>query len=764
MPSTAGNVTSEEEPVQAFTPLETGDPVRVGPYRIVGRLGSGGMGRVYLARSPGGRVTAVKVVHDELAEAPSFRARFRREVAAARRVKGPFTAPLVDADMDADVPWLATAHVPGLSLGAAVAAHGAWPERSVRALGSGLAEALGAIHRADVVHRDLKPSNVLLVPDGPRVIDFGISVAADDTKLTTTGAVVGSPGYLPPEQLVGREVGPAGDVFALGALLVYAATGTGAFGGGPAYGITYRVVHEEPDLEGLPGGLADVVTRCLAKDPLRRPGVPELIEELGGWEGADGTRGTFTGATWLPAPVAAEIMALRADTLPEEAATVPADTDLPTVAATPTAVATARLGVAPPAPPADRFRQRRTAVVAAAGTVAVLAVVAGLLLPRAFSGPTGGGDDGKESSVGPSAVAKQLTVWEVWPSDEDLWKPVVVDGKVVGEGQDGLLHAVDADSGDTLWTYDDPTASSFEGVSDGLVVASSEKGTIHGIDPAGGKQVWSVDAEAHTAPGRTFHLYTRVVVADGTVYVNAMYDLPEGSERSGTYAVSAIDAATGRLKWTRTIEHILSNALAVVDGVVYVGVREADGSYFHAWDADTGDQLWKYQASASPVYAGQLTAITVSDGTVYFGDSRTVLHAVDARRGTKLWTYEPDDGGAEEWLEPLVVSDGVVYGGTGGATSDYGPGAVHAVAADSGRPLWSEHTEREPELHGLLDGSVLFSTKAGTLHTADARTGESPAETRLSPDDPDAAVVGDRVYFDGGDGRLHAGRISLTEK
>ncbi|MER5185670.1 serine/threonine-protein kinase [Streptomyces sp. NPDC002896] len=754
--------------MQAFTPLEAGDPERVGPYRIVGRLGSGGMGRVYLARSPGGRATAVKVVHEELAEDAAFRRRFGREVAAARRVTGPFTAPVVDADPDADLPWLATAHVPGLPLGKAVAAHGAWPERSVRALGAGLAEALEAIHGIQMVHRDLKPSNVLLAVDGPRVIDFGISVAAGDTKLTHTGAVVGSPGYLPPEQLVGQEVGPAGDVFALGALLAYTATGSGPFGGGPAYSVNYRVVHEDPDLEGLPDGLADVVARCLAKDPLGRPRVPELIEELGRWEGADGTRGTFTRATWLPAPVVADVTALRAAPLPEEAATATADADLPTVTvASPTAVATARLG-APPAGPsfAARLRraarQRRTAVLAAAGTLVVLAVVAGLLLPRAFSGTSGRGN-GAESTGTPTAAAKELAVREQWSSDTDVWRPVVADGKVVGD-QDGVLKAVDAGSGKPVWTYDDPSASSFEGVSDGVVVASSrENGTIQGIALDSGKQVWSVPAKAHTVPGTTWALYMRVIVADGTVYVNTMYHLPEESERYGTYAVSALDTATGRLKWTRPVEWTLSDALAVADGVVYGGVRERDGTYFHALDADTGDQLWRYHASASRHYAGEVTAITVSDGTVYFGDSRSVLHAVDARRGTKLWTYEPDVQTAEEWIEPLMVTDGVVYGGTGDATSDYGTGDVHAVAADSGKPLWTEHTEREPELHGLLDGSVLFSTKAGTLHAADTRTGASPAETRLSSGDPDAAVVGDRVYFDGGDGRLHAGRISLTD-
>ncbi|MFJ6690170.1 PQQ-binding-like beta-propeller repeat protein [Streptomyces sp. NPDC091294] len=760
--------------MQAYLPLQTGDPERVGPYRIVARLGSGGMGRVYLAGSPGGRAAAVKVVHEELAEDPAFRRRFGREVAAAQRVSGPFTAPVVDADPDADLPWLATAYVPGVALGTAVAAHGVWPERSVRALGSGLAEALDAIHRADVVHRDLKPSNVLLAPDGPRVIDFGISVAADDTKLTTTGAVVGSPGYLPPEQLVGREVGPPGDVFALGALLAYAATGTGPFGGGPAHGVNYRVVHEDPDLGRVPDGLAEVVARCLAKDPRQRPGVPELVAELGRWEAADGTRGTFTAGTWLPAPVAADVAALGAEPLPQAPAQAtaapPADADLPTVTVgpAPTAVATARLGTPPPAPSSDTrprgTARQRTAVLAAAGAFVVLAVVAGLLLPRAFSGSSGRGN-GTESSGSPTAAAKQLAVRELWSSDQDLWQPVLADGKVVGKGKDDLLHAVDAESGDAVWTYPDPSASSLEGVSDGVVVATGgEKGTIRGIALDGGKQVWSVPAEAHTAPGTSFHLYLRVLVADGTVYVNAMYDLPEGSERSGRYAVSALDVATGRLKWTRPVEYGLSHALAVEDGVLYGGMWEEGGTFFYALDAETGEQRWRYRAS--PEIGGGATAIKVAGDTVYFGAERGVLHAVDARRGTRLWTYEPDVQ-VRDWLEPLVVTDGMVLGCTGennGSVS--GSGDVHAVAAATGRPLWSEHTETEPELHGVLDGSVLFSTEAGTLHTADARTGQSAVQARLSSGDPDVAAAGDddRVYFDGGDGRLHAGRISLTER
>ncbi|MFG3319846.1 PQQ-binding-like beta-propeller repeat protein [Streptomyces sp. NPDC048171] len=753
--------------MHVFTPLEAGDPEGVGPYRIAARLGSGGMGRVYLARSPGGRATAVKVVHEELADDPAFRRRFGREVAAARRVRGPFTAPVVDADPDGDPPWLATAYVPGVPLGVAVTAHGAWPEPSVRALGAGLAEALAAIHRADVVHRDLKPSNVLLAPDGPRVIDFGISVAADDTKLTTTGAVVGSPGYLPPEQLVGGEVGSAGDVFALGALLVYAATGSGPFGGGLPFSVNYRVVHEDPELVGVPDRLADVVARCLDKDPRRRPEVPDLVAELGRWEALDGTRGTFSDAAWLPPAVAAEVTEVRTGPLPvEEPATGTADPELPTVTvgAAPTAVATARLGV-PPARPSyvarlrGVVRRRRTAVLAGAGTLVVLALAAGLLMPRVLSGPSGGGD-GAGSQAGPTVAAKQLSVRELWPSDEDLEQSVAADDKVVGGSQDGRLHALDADSGDAVWTYDDPDALNFEGVHDGLVVASGrQNGTVQGIALHSGKRVWSVDADAHTPPGTTWNLYLRVVVADGTVYVNTMYDPPEGSDDYAAYAVSALDAATGRLKWTRPVEYGLSYALAVADGTLYGGMWDREGSYLYALDAGTGEPRWRYRVQEE--YGNNVTAIKVSGDTVYAGDSRGDLHAVDARRGTRRWTYAPDLQ-AVEWLEPIVVADGVVLGGTGDGTGSSGPGDVHAVAADSGRRLWTAHTEGEPELQGTLEGSVLFSEDTGTLHAADVRTGESRAETRLSSGDPDAAVAGDRVYFDGGDGRLHAGRVALS--
>ncbi|WP_158071231.1 serine/threonine-protein kinase [Streptomyces sp. CB00455] len=279
--------------------LRTGDPTQVGSYRIAARLGSGGMGSVYLGRSRGGRSVAVKVIRPELAQDPDFRRRFAREVDAARLVNGVYTAGVIDADPNGDPPWLATAYVAGPSLSEAVRDHGPWPEASVLALAAGVAEALEAIHVHGVVHRDLKPSNVLLCADGPRVIDFGISAVTEAaTELTRAGTVIGTPGFMAPEQLTGERVTAATDVFSLGALLAFTATGTGPFGTGTAPGLMYRVVHDEPDLGALPARLRDLVGRCLSKDPARRPTVSALLDQLAaGPDAADGLQ-------WLPPQLA----------------------------------------------------------------------------------------------------------------------------------------------------------------------------------------------------------------------------------------------------------------------------------------------------------------------------------------------------------------------------------------------------------------------------------------------------------------------------
>jgi eukaryotic-like serine/threonine-protein kinase len=280
------------------------------------------MGRVFLGRSAGGRPVAVKVIRSDLAADPDFRARFRREVAAARKVNGLFTAMVVDADVDAPEPWLATAYVAGPSLAEAVRQQGTLPVNSVLALAAGLAESLAAIHAAGVVHRDLKPSNVLLGPDGPCVIDFGISRAVEQTSLTRVGFVIGSPGFMSPEQAEGHEVGPASDIFSLGAVLAFAAIADSPFGSGSTAALVYRIVYAPPNLEGVPEEIRPLLERCLAKDPAQRPTASELLAEL---EAAEPETG------WLPEPFTrafAEAQALPAERPTPPVVDQPADADL----------------------------------------------------------------------------------------------------------------------------------------------------------------------------------------------------------------------------------------------------------------------------------------------------------------------------------------------------------------------------------------------------------------------------------------------------
>ncbi|SNT47845.1 bifunctional serine/threonine-protein kinase/ABC transporter substrate-binding protein [Actinacidiphila glaucinigra] len=266
------------------------DPSWIGGHRLVARLGAGGMGVVYLARSPHGAWVALKVIRAEFAEDAGFLARFRRETELATRLSSRWTVPVLTADADARSPWLATAYVPGLPLNEALALHGPWPPAQVRTLAAALAAALDDVHGAGLVHRDVKPANVLLAADGPRLIDFGIARAVGATALTTDGAVIGSAGYLSPEQARGTAVGAASDVFSLGCVLAHTATGRAPFGTGGAAAVLFRTVHEEPDLGGLPRELDAPLRACLAKDAGERPTVAELR----------GLFGTFDPRSWLP--------------------------------------------------------------------------------------------------------------------------------------------------------------------------------------------------------------------------------------------------------------------------------------------------------------------------------------------------------------------------------------------------------------------------------------------------------------------------------
>ncbi|KUJ66057.1 hypothetical protein ACZ90_40080 [Streptomyces albus subsp. albus] len=367
------------------------EPSHIGPFRVVAELGQGGMGRVLLGVASDGRLVAVKQVHAELAEDDAFRARFRREVAASRKVSGAYTAAVMDADAEARTPWLASEFVPGPSLTQALDAAGPLPAESVRILAAGLAQALVDVHRAGLVHRDLKPSNVLLAEDGVRVIDFGIARAAEGhTKLTHTGAMVGSPPFMAPEQVQGLPMTGAADVFSLGSTLVMACTGRPPFAGTTVPSVLYNVVHSEPDLEAVPPALRSFIQPCLAKDPADRPSPLELLTAIG----------TVAPAS-RPWPQAVHRLTAEQRSGIDQLATRPAAPTAP-IGAQPPTITAPSVGsppppAFPPAPPAAPPGRGRTwwLAAAAAAVVAVATAAALNLLPPDGGGK--GGDDEKNA-------------------------------------------------------------------------------------------------------------------------------------------------------------------------------------------------------------------------------------------------------------------------------------------------------------------------------------------------------------------------------
>ncbi|MFE6907550.1 serine/threonine-protein kinase [Streptomyces erythrochromogenes] len=385
-----------------FQPLRADDPQTVGGYRLAARLGSGGMGRVYLSHTQGGRPVAIKVVHPELAEDPTFRRRFRREVEAARRVRGAYTAELIDADAEATPPWLATVYVPGPSLSEAVARRGPLPDAAVVWLMAGVAEALVAVHGAGIVHRDLKPSNVLLAADGPRVIDFGISQASGLTA-TATGNTIGTPQYMAPEQGLAGETTPATDVFALGQTAAFAALGKPLYGDGPSMTVLFRIVHSKPDLTQLPEPLRPLFALCLATEPEERATPAEILTWCRAYLGEEATAGGGP-AVWrevagleeqIPEPVARPAAAgagsagaASGSAAPEDAAPGPATSGsastggAPHVTAAP-AGAAAQDAEPPTAAPAGASAAPATAAAASVSAAATAAAAAGRKRRRA---------------------------------------------------------------------------------------------------------------------------------------------------------------------------------------------------------------------------------------------------------------------------------------------------------------------------------------------------------------------------------------------
>ncbi len=708
-----------------FAELEADDPRQVGRYRIVARLGAGGMGRVFLGRSPGGRELAVKVVRAELADDAGFRERFAREVAAARRVTGVFTASVVDADPQGSPAWLATEYVPGMSLGQAMARLGPWPEPAVLALGAGLVEALEAIHGAGVVHRDLKPSNVLLAADGPRVIDFGISVTDELSGLTGTGTAVGTPGFMSPEQLTGDgPVGPASDVFSLGAVLAFAATGAGPFGTGTPHALHYRTVHEEPELGGLPPGLAAVVATCLNKEPAERPALAALLAELSRAlrEEEQPVPGSRSAYGWLPLPVARK---LREERLVEArpagehepggdpatrtrtggtagtdgsvhppTALVPAESPAP-VRGTPP------VPPVPPAPPATtRTRRNVLAAAAALGTAGI--AFSGWQFLGGSGDEASGRSDGGGSGGDGAAVPDAESGTERWSVTDFMVQDAVTvaDGVVYAATAEGLeggtpgLHALNAADGTPRWTFPLDAALKRPAVADGTVHLTARNDRLYALDAADGRLLWTFSG--NDAPA------TAPTVADGTVYVC-----------SGRGRLFAIDAADGEQRWLYTYPwedgSVQPPPPVVADGTVYVG---ADDGTLHAVDAGSGRKRWDHlSARGHRVFS----PAAVADGTVYFSSSSGSLYAVDAAGGERLWSFRV----SEYQPSGPVVADGTVH------VHDFTDN-LYALDAASGDQRWNAPLGGDVFLDPVVgDGTVCFATEANVLHAVDASTGRA---------------------------------------
>ncbi|MET8184116.1 serine/threonine-protein kinase [Streptomyces sp. NPDC005336] len=736
-------------------PLHGEDPDVLGAYRLLARLGAGGMGRVYLARSPGGRTVAVKVVRPELAEDEEFRARFRHEVGIARAVSGPYTAPVVDADTEAVLPWLATAYVLGPCLDEVIAAHGPLPEASVRALGAGLASALEVIHGAGLVHRDLKPSNVLLAADGPRVIDFGIARAVDGARMTSTGIVVGSPGFIPPEQASGQVAGPQGDVFSLGVVLAYAATGELAFGHGSAAGTLYRVVHGEADVSNVPEALRPLVTACLAKDPQARPRPEEMKAALAG-EGMPSVVDN-----WLPGPVASTIARHATRILDLD---TPLRNDVGSAVRTPTAVdqciATSPTQTSQPqsqsqpnsrasAPAAASSRRRFLALGAGAGVLAVGGGVA-----WAF---TGGGrketpaENTSESATGlapenfttPPAGTSPKLLWhaKVKPlSLEYAVRPRVIGNLMVLSGDPLVAHNVV--TGKRKWASPGMAGPGAQLIhSAGLLFFRSPKydGDFIGINPATGKEAWRSrlggkydQPEPIAADSKRVFVIAQVLDEDPTktLTVIAAVDIktrevvwnePRSNGSGDTDVVATTDgqhivytddlhnltvrrAADGEQLWTRPVGEDLAYRPVIHRDKVVIG-----GASMRAFGLKNGHARWSLPSGHKNPFDHE--SLTLEGDTIYAAVQNGGVWAVDASSGKKLW--KSTDLGRRPAPKEFVSVGGSVY-----AATFFESGGVYAFDAKNGKLRWTyiDGVHDDGEWHVVAAGRRLVVTHTDRLY------------------------------------------------
>ncbi|GLZ08119.1 hypothetical protein Acsp03_55850 [Actinomadura sp. NBRC 104412] len=694
-------------------PLQPNDPRQLAQFTVLARLGQGGMGEVFLGASPGGRPVAIKLIHRELADDPGFRARFQREVEIAQTVSGVFTAPVLRADPEAERPWLATSFLPGLSLEEAVRSYGPLPPPSVRALAVGLAEAVRSIHRAGVVHRDLKPANVLLAPDGPRVIDFGIARAADSAAITQSGEVIGSPGYIAPEHIARGAAEPASDVFALGAVLVFAVTGTGPFGDGPVHRILHRTVHEPPRLDAVPDPvLRDLAAACLAKDPAERPGPERVTARL-----ADSATMELHGTRWLPHQVVAGIGARAAEPVP------------------------------PPLPvPRRRRIPRRVLLAGGAITGAAAFLVVDDMRNRPATPP------------GPVRWMARLPGREVW-RERDL---VIAEGVLLVAGGT-TFAAVDPRAGRVLWSVPDVVTDTVERLpwSAGRLYLLLGDGRLGAYDIATGREAWSRALGFGSSR-------PRVVAAGGVVCVPVLrentlmaFDARTGRPRwnrgplSGHAPVASgrmvchlpsgdrlegVDAATGRRTWAADLPQPVSVPLQKAGDLILAvtGTPQAPPSRVLAFTAADGRPRWEADLAAPVSGDGMLTL--ADDDTISMVWSAGVLHALDRRTGRRRWTYPLGTVRTSVDPPPVISTPGRLFANTRN-------GLLVAVDASNGRGLWQQRLHPDSRGGPVLADGLLHIGDRG-LSSFDPATGR--LVRRIGADHRSRPIHAENLYASGG--------------
>ncbi|EFL34073.1 conserved hypothetical protein [Streptomyces viridochromogenes DSM 40736] len=712
--------------------LQPDDPVELGTYRLLRRLGAGGMGRVYLARSPGGRTVAVKVVRPDLAADGDFRDRFRHEVEIAKAVSGRFTAPVVDADPDAPLPWLATSYVLGPDLTDVVATHGALPEHTVRALAAGLAAALQEVHAAGLIHRDMKPSNVLLAADGPRVIDFGIARAVDGNRMTQTGVVVGSPGYMSPEQALGKDVATAGDVFSLGAVLAFAATGRGTFGHGAVShaSLLYQVVHGEPDLEGVPQQLLGLVRACLAKDPAHRPVPSEIVTALA----PQGVESVLS--NWLPSAVASTIATHAAGILDLEAPQQPSAPVAASFGPAPVMVDGTPMPMSTPAPgygyPPAQGHSGAPAAAYGAPAPGYATPPGGAPTPGHGTTAPAYGAQGQHGTAGPDgtvvtaagntsrrralglalggaavvAVAGGAAAWWLG-QDDDTNSPASGTN-----GADGTAQPVDENfttppagvAPQPLWherAVEDSTTTDVPLLThDGLLLVSGDPLVAYEVKTS--KTRWSKPDVC--APG------SQLLFHEGKVF------LTDGGTDG---VVVARDVRTGEEVWRSRLGKALGveGTIAIDSKNVYVtatdyGQAASATEYRTAVAAishSTGKKVWlQHRDWGTKDYDVQGT---VSGKYLVYTDSNYNLTVRDTATGDQLWTQKIGD----DWAWQPTVANGLVFL----------PGEkLTAVDAETGRTRWtlSPKGRRGFNNPAVIDGVLYVSDYDRGIWAVDVKT------------------------------------------